>query len=365
MQNYPKVAIVYLSYHSEPYLNGVISGLRQLTYPKGQVEFVVVDNPHPVQGSSVRFLRENLLPLSGAELPHVTILSQSTNLGFAGGNNAGIKWALDNGFDYVFLHNNDGFVAGNFLEPLVEAMEADKNIGAAQSLLMLYPDTDLVNSSGNSFHYLGWGFCNNLRKKIQDLILPPVAETAYGSGAAMMLRADHLRRFGLWDEDFFLYHEDIEYCFRLKIAGYKIAVVRDSIFYHSYSFSRNKEKFYYIERNRLGLMLMYFKWPTLLIIFPAAIFLELGLLLFSAYSGWFAEKLKVYGYWLRPKNWRLWLGKRKRVQAFRSVADRDFMKMFSGKISFEEKSVNNPLLRYFGNPVMSAYWWVVKRLIFW
>ena len=110
---------------------------RKITYPKDQVELVIVDNPHPEHGSSLRFLQENVLPLSGEELPHVTVLSQEVNLGFAVGNNAGIKWALDHDFDYIYLHNSDGFVSANFLQPLIAEMEKDKTIGVAQSLLLM------------------------------------------------------------------------------------------------------------------------------------------------------------------------------------------------------------------------------------
>ncbi len=223
MNTFPKVAIVYLSYHCEPYIDDVVSALKKMTYPKDRVEFVVVDNPHPEFGLSIRYLEENIMSMSGNELPHITLLPQNSNLGFSGGNNVGIQWALDNGFDYVYFHNNDGFVAANFLEPLVEVMESDKTIGAVQSLLMLYPEADLLNSSGNSFHYLGLGFCNNLRVKKADIKLEKVYETSYSSGAAVLMRSDLLRQYGLWDHDFFMYHEDIEYSFRLKIAGYKTA----------------------------------------------------------------------------------------------------------------------------------------------
>jgi GT2 family glycosyltransferase len=365
LSNYPKVAIIYLSFHSEPYIDDVVSALKKITYPKDKLELVIVDNPHPQYGPSVRFLNETVMPLSGNELPHVTILPQTENLGFASGNNAGIKWAIDNGFDYVYFHNNDGFVTSDFLEPLVEAMENDKKIGAAQSLIMMYPETELINTSGNVFQYLGIGFCNDFRKKRTDIDVTKNKEINYASGAAMLMKVDLLQQFGTWDDDFFLYHEDVEYSFRLKIAGFKIVVVPNSIFYHKYSFSRNKEKFYYIERNRYGVMLMFFKIPTLLLFLPIGLALEFGLILFSLKSGWIKEKMSAYKYWLSWKNWQLWLKKRKYVQSIRQIKDKELIKDLAGKVEFEDKSINNPLLKYVGNPLMNAYWQIIKRIIFW
>jgi len=361
----PKVVIIYLSYYCEPYIEDVISALKKITYPKDRIELVIVDNPHPEHGLSMRLLEERVLPLSGNELPHVTLLPQSQNLGFAGGNNVGIQWALENNFDYIYFHNNDGFVAANFLEPLVEAMESDIKVGAVQSLLMLYPETDLLNSSGNSFHYLGLGFCNNLRVKKDSIKFDKVFETAYSSGAAILMRADLLRQFGLWDSDFFMYHEDVEYSLRLKIAGYKIVVASDSLFYHKYSFGRNQIKFYYIERNRFGVMLMFFRWPTLLLLAPMGLILEVGLLLFAMKQGWVQEKFKAYAYWLKLSSWKLWLKKRAYVQSIRKISDRQMMKTFVGKIVFEDKSINNPVLKYLANPLMEMYWQIVKLLIIW
>ena len=167
--DYPKIAIIYLSFHSELYLDDVISSLEKMTYPKDRVEFVIVDNPHPEFGPSVTAIREKIMPLSGISIPRVTLLPQAENRGFAGGNNAGLQWAIDNGFDYSYLHNDDGFMAGDCLEKMVAAMEADKNIGAAQSLVMLYPETNLVNTAGNAFNYLGFGYCANFRKNPRKL----------------------------------------------------------------------------------------------------------------------------------------------------------------------------------------------------
>lgn len=361
----PKVAIVYLSFHCEPYLDDAVSALKKITYPKDRLEFIIVDNPHPIHGSSVRFIEDAVMALSGKEIPHVTILAQEKNTGFAGGNNAGIKWALDNDFQYVYFHNIDGFVAANFLEPLISAMQTDERVGAIQSLLMLYPETDLINSSGNSLNYLGVGYCNNFRVPKISLSLPALQETNYASGAAVLMRADLLKKFGLWDEDFFMYHEDVEYSLRLKIAGYKIVVSSESLFYHKYNFGRNSVKFYGIERNRLGVMLMFYKFPTLLLLLPIGIIFELGIVLFALQGGWLMTKLQTYGYWLQPASWRLWLKKRYRVQRLRAISDRQLLKNCVSRIIFNESTVQNPLLTYIGNPLMAVYWAVVKQIIFW
>jgi len=365
MDKYPKVAVVYLSFHSEPYLDDMISALKKITYPRERLELVIVDNPHPEFGSSARSISETVLPLANRELPSVTLLPQETNLGFAGGINVGISWALARGFDYVFLHNDDGFMAANGLEPLIAAMEEDKSIGAAQSLILLYPEMNLVNSSGNAFHYLGLGFCNNFRMNKESVHLSKIADSGYASGAAVLLRADLLNRYGQWDEDFFLYHEDLEYCLRLKIAGFRTVTVRDSIFYHKYNFSRNREKFYYIERNRPGLLLMFYKWPTLLLILPALILWEVGMLVFAVSHGWLDAKLKVYAYWLKLSTWRRWLVKRQKIQKIRTISDRELLSAAVSKIVFDEKILASPALKFVANPLLGFYWQIIKRFIFW
>lgn len=366
LTNYPKIAIVYLSFHCEPYMDDVVSALKNITYPKDKLEFVIVDNPHPEYGSSVRYIEENVMPLSGKELPHTTLLAQSENLGFAGGNNKGVEWALAHNFDYVFFHNNDGFVAANAFEPLVDVLEQDKTVGIAQSLLLLHPETDLVNSTGNSFHYLGFGYCGDYRRPVKELNLPEKREVDYASGAAFMISTELIRKYGMWDHDFFLYHEDLEWSYRIRVAGYKIVMLRDSVFYHKYQFSRSITKFYWMDRNRYGVMLMFFRWPTLLLLFPMAFILEFGLWLFAWKGGWAKKRSEVYKYWLQWKHWKLWLGKRKYIQSIRQVSDRYLLSFSVPDIAFQEREMENPLLVYVGNPVMKLYYWiVVKGLIWW
>jgi len=360
MEKYPKVAIIYLSYHCEPYIDDVISGLKMLTYPKDRVEFVIVDNPHLEYGTSVRTLEDKVIPLSGKEIPHTTVLAQPINLGFSCGNNEGIKWALKNDFDYVFFHNQDGFSSSDFLEPLVKAMEEDKKLGAVQSLILLHPETDLVNSSGNEFHYLGFGFSGDYKKDVRE-IGSSIKKIAYASGAALLMRVDLLKKLGLWDDDFFMYHEDLEYSFRLRVAGYEIALVPDSIFYHKYQFSRSIQKFYWMERNRYGVMLMFLDWSTLFVLLPMALVLEIGLWIFALKGGWAKERIKVYKYWLDTRNWKIWMEKRKNIQKIRVISDAKLLENASTGIFFQEKSMENSLLKYIGNPIMNLYYWIIVR----
>jgi len=362
MLNYPKVAIIYLSYHCEPFLERAIEAFKKLNYPRDRWSIIVVDNLHPNYGSSASFIKNNLLVLSENLLPKIIFLSQEKNTGFAEGHNIGTRWALENNFDYVFFHNQDGYMAPNALSELVGVMEDDKQIGVAQSLILLYPEINLINTSGNKLHYLGFGYCGDYRKKVSDYNLKN-KEISYASGAAMMLRADLLKQYGLLDEDFFSYHEDLEYSLRLRMLNYKIVLAPVSIFYHEYEFNRNSTKFYYAERNRFGLWFMYFKWPTLLLLLPIELVVEFGLLLFALKNGWIKQWAKVYWYWLQPSNWKFWWKKRIKIQTMRLLKkDKDILQFAEGKIEFE--AIDGLLLKV-GNLFLNLYWQIIKRLIFW
>ncbi len=362
----PKIGIVYLLYyHNESYVDDMVSALKKITYPKDRLELIIVANEHPEDGSFIHYIDAVVVPLSGKELPQVTVLSQKGNLGFAGGNNMGTTWAIEHDCDYVFYHNNDGFVASNSFEPLIEALQSDSTIGAAQSLMLLHPETELVNSAGNSFHYLGFGYCDENRTLVKNLSLQPIKEVDYASGSALIVRSELIKKYGDWDHDFFMYHEDLEWSFRLRIRGYRIVLVRDSIFYHKYQFSRSIEKFYFMERNRHAIMIMFFKIPTLIMLLPIALILEIGLWIFAIKNKYADKRLEVYRYWLQPIHWKLWLAKRKKNQQERVITDRELLKHSVSEIRFQESEMQNPLLVYIGNPIMRLYYYIIVRGLIW
>ncbi len=361
----PKVAIVYLSYHCEPYLDEVVDSLERLTYPKECLELVVVDNPHPEHGSSVEAIERSTASRSGTTLPRTTILPQKENLGFSHGVNAGIRWAVENDCDYVYLHNDDGTLSPGALEPLVEAMEQEHEIAAAQSLMLLNSERHLVNSAGNALHYCFFGYCDRYRESVDTLDLPAVSDIAFASGAASLLRVEYLKSYGGLDEDYFFYCEDLEYCCRMRLAGHRIVLVKDSQFYHRYRFDRNDSKLYFLDRNRFAVMLTTLRWPTLLVLLPIVLPLEVALFLFSWRRGWLSTRLKVYRYWSERRHWKLWISKRRRTQGLRRISDRRFMQSTVSLLRFDEQAVRSWVLTYVGNPVMSFYYHLVVRSLLW
>ncbi len=360
-----KIAIVYLSFHCEPYIDGVVAAIENSAYPKDALELIIVDNPHPVHGASVPYLEERVMPKSGVTLPRVTILAQTENLGFAGGNNVGVRYAIEHNFDYIFFLNNDAYPTKNTFDALVAACESDSKIAIAQSLLLLYPDQHLINSSGNMIHFCGFGYCRDYRAPRAEKKFDAIEDVPYASGAAFMIPTILCKEFGGWDNDFFLYHEDMEWSLRMKSIGYRVVMVRDSVVHHAYEFARSITKFYWMERNRFGVLLMYLKIPTLILIAPAIFAYELGTYAFAIKGGWVSEKHKFYKYWTTRAHWDMWLAKRAKIQQRRSMSDRTLTQDWVGYIKFQEARVENPVLRYLANPLMSIYWKLVRTIIFW
>ena len=214
---------------------------------------------------------------------------------------------------------------------------------------------------GNSIHYLGFAFCNYYKHQ-DNLGLTEAFETPYVSGAACLIKMSALNKTGLFDERLFMYHEDVDLGWRLRLAGYKIMLDPLSVAYHKYNYSKAKYKFYYMDRNRFIVLLQNYRLLTLLLILPMLLFMELGIIIFSLKNGWFGEKLKGYA-WIILHLPSI-LAQRINVQfKIRKVKDREIVKFFVGTIEFQE--VDNWLLKFLINPIMQIYWLIIKKIIVW
>lgn len=326
------------------------SSLKKIDKGGDEVKQVLVDNTS--DDDCVDYVLKNF--------SEVKVIKNKENLGFAAGNNVGMRWALDHGFDYVVLLNDDTVVDKHWLVEMKRVMDKQENIAAVQSKVLLHSDKRKINSWGNNIHFLGFGYAGGYLEPDQKM---EAREITYASGSSVMYRAAVLREIGLLEEQFFMYHEDLEMGMRIKLAGLRSMLAPKSIMYHKYSFSKSMKKYYDMERNRFITIFSYYKWQTLFLIFLPLIIMELGLFGFSLTTGWWKEKLRVYNYFLNDESWQKIGARRAELKKIRKVSDRKLMHGFVGKIEFQD--ISNPLLDKVVNPVYNFYWQILKNIMVW
>jgi GT2 family glycosyltransferase len=374
MMMYPKVGIIYLTYPTpnwERDINRCLASMEKITYPKDRLELICVESKGKIAPLQAWF-QEKWMPKSEKELPRISYIFRDEAIGFAGNNNLGLIKAKELGCEYVHLTNEDTDVDPDYILRAVERAESDPSIAYVQSLILLGEDRSRVNTVGNAFHYLGFGYSNGYGwTKEQALAFfekekargNKDLEIGYGSGAGVLCRVSALDHAGLFDEGFFMYHEDTDASLRARMRGLKTVVEPTSILWHYYEFAKNKINYYWMERNRYVLLLSYYRLWTLIVLFPVIVAMDLGILVFSIKGGWFDMKRKMYRELFTVEFWKWVMVRRKDVQAMRNISDREFLRQAVPVIGFQEETVKNPLLDYVGNPLLTAYWWVARWFI--
>lgn len=360
--SFPKVIVQVLLYVTPPEeFDRLMASLEAVDYPKECWKIVLLKNYSDKALTSSDYVKDKWLNKASRILPEIIFYEQIPNLGFAGGHVKAAELSRDWRPDYLYLLNDDAWVAPDFLLQAVTLAEEKKNAALVQSLVML-DDGERVNSVGNAMHFLGFGFTSGHHQKIGEIKnnLPMF----YGSGAGLLVRAAVLEKIGgLFDPSFFLYHEDLDLSWRVRLAGHEILLAPESKIFHHYEFSKSIKKFYFMERNRHLTNLANYKWPTLLLLAPAALLMELGTLIFSFRSGWWKEKLRSYLYFLRPTTW-VWIFRRRAaVRRFRVKGDREMLELMTGVIVNQE--VENLILTKGVNPLLKIYFCLLKLVIFW
>jgi len=205
--------------------NGVSDTLNCLDSLKNQslknLKFFVVDN------GSTDDSKSKLLELAGKDTS-TEILFNDINVGFAGGANLGLKWAIENNFDFVALLNNDAIADKNWLEELLEPMkETDTGITTSAFLSI---DGRKIDSSGDWYSEWGLPFPRNRNDSVGNL---PESSFVFGAtGGASMYRVAMIKEIGLFDKDFFAYYEDVDLSFRAQLYGWKVYFNSKAIAYH-------------------------------------------------------------------------------------------------------------------------------------
>jgi len=242
-----KVFIIILNWNGCEDTIECIESLKKINY--SDYKIVVVDN-----GST-----DESLDVIPRKFGDIAFIETKKNLGFAGGNNVGIKYALENQADYVLLLNNDTVVEPDFLTKLVEAAESDKKIGIVGPIIMFYDKRDTI--------WFGGGRVNWLRTRGEHISYGQVAsdkwsviskaeEVDYITGCCFLIKREVIEKIGLLSEDYFLYYEDVDWCLRSKKAGFRSVFVSSAKIYHKQSRSTKESSYPYIYyHSRNGLIL--------------------------------------------------------------------------------------------------------------
>lgn len=239
----PKVSVIVLNWNGCQDTIECIGSLKKVAY--SNYEIIIVDNGS-TDGSEA-ILRERF--------PGILILQTGKNLGYAGGNNAGIRHALNNGAEYILLLNNDTVVDPEFVTELVKVAEADDSIGILSSKIYFYDRPDILWFAGGKFSLrTGWSIQAGYGERDTGQF-DEIREIERACGCAMMVTKKVCEETGLMDDSFFCYCEETDWSLRAEKAGFKNVFVPASKVWHKVSSSTGGTKsaryIYFAIRNTL------------------------------------------------------------------------------------------------------------------
>lgn len=240
----PLVYIVILTWNSATDTLECLDSLQHLDYPNPRV--VVVDN-----GSL-----DNTVATVRERFPDVHVIENGQNLGYAEGNNVGIRYALENRADYIFVLNDDTTVRPDTLALLVDRGEQDPAIGMLGSSVVSYFD--------HSKEFLGARVDWRHGLTFQIPYSPDgVGDADHVAGCALLVKAKVAREIGLFDADYFCYFEDTDWGVRCLQAGYRVVTVFSSKVYHKgtpdFRAHESPALLFYYRRNQYRFMRKYTK----------------------------------------------------------------------------------------------------------
>lgn len=323
------ISIIITGYNNQKDLQPCLNGIHQSTYKNFQIIYCDGNSTD----NSVEFVKK--------KYPKIKIIVSKENLGYGHLVNLGISFQKS---DFYFILNSDTVIDKDCLQILVN--NAD-NHTILQPLILIYKNnqkTNLINTTGNHLNFLGFSYCDNYLKDKNFVKSNQDITTA--SGAAMFIPQNVIKKTGLFDENYFMYHEDLDFCWRARLNNFNIKLIKDAIIWHKYTFSKKTNKFYFTEKNRLYFLIKNFTNKYLILIFPALLINEILVLFYALFNGWFILKIKSYSSLFK--------------EIERTNPKTISTNYLSPEISFSE--ISNPLITPY-NLFLSLYWRIIKPLV--
>lgn len=230
LRTFPSLAVIIVNWNSFDVTFNCLQSLKDVDYPL--LDVIIVDN-----GST-----DN----SGSKLsrayPDFTFLYNDENLGFTGGNNTGIEYAIKEHLDLIMLLNNDTVVTPDFASILVEKLVQDSQIGAIQPKIMFNKERRIIWNAG-SFYNSFWAISKTRGfEETDNGQYNKPEEIPWVTGCCFLTKTEIVKKIGLLDQKFFIYFEDTDWSFKIRKLGYKLVFEPSSVIYHEVGMSNQNRK---------------------------------------------------------------------------------------------------------------------------
>lgn len=331
-----RVTAILVGYLEDPAVtSAAIESLMAQTRPPDEV--VLVDNSGDGRHRPT------------AERTGAVYLDPGSNLGFAQGVNVGAGAASS---DYLLLMNPDSEAEPSMLEVLLDALDADSSAAVAGAQVLL-PD-GRVNAGNNPIHLSGLSWSGGYLGPPES---GPPREVLSVSGATMLVRASAFERLGGFHPAIFMYHEDVDLCWRARLAGLSVLFCPEATVVHDYEFESGPGKWQWLEEGRLIAVLSNYESRTLLLLSPLLLATEVAALGAAATGGWFGSKVRAWqNVWRKRQLIRSW---RRKVADLREVPDRELLPEFTEVV--DTPALDSTATRLGSGPQL-AWARVVRRL---
>lgn len=293
-------------------------------------ELVLVDNGSTDQSEK--------LPLKYKKpIKNYKLIKNSDNLGFAPANNQGVKKASGK---YILLLNNDTIVFADLFKELIKKIETDPYIGVIQPKIYLMDKKDYLDNAGSFLTRIGflthWGFMQKDGLEYQS-----EREIFSAKGACMLIRADLVKKIGLFDDDFFSYFEESDFCWRVHLAGYKVIFYPKTFIFHKLGYTIKRMNVFNLNyqyyKNRICSLIKNLELKTMPQVLGSHIIISLGIALLFALRGNVGNSLLIFrSFWWNIKNISKTLKKREKIQKSRVISDDQLFDRLSQPVNWQK-----------------------------
>lgn len=246
------VTVAIINYNGRRYLDDLLTSLRNQTFTS--FDTLLIDNCS--SDESVSYVRNNY--------HWVQVLAQPENLGFAKAGNLAVS---SSDSEFVAFLNADIKLDPAWLESLLQAAQADKSVAAVASKLRLYSDPARLNGLGGAMNYLGYTWDRGMFE-VDEGQWDDSQEVLFASAGAALFRREAFLFAGGFDERFFMYHEDVDLCWRLWLLGFRVIAEPGAIAFHHFGGATREAKGLAWreligERNNIRALIKNYEMPNL------------------------------------------------------------------------------------------------------